>query len=97
MLAALLGEFRKALPRASCRQNRPFAVIAVIAILMSLYKARDDLNAMMPYRPLIGNVWMIPMYLKDTNLDPLGSNAEPSSAAERRVAPPALEDAAKEA
>ncbi len=39
-------------------------VIAVIATLMTLYRARDDLSAMMPEWPPARHLWAIPMYLK---------------------------------
>ena len=39
-------------------------VFAVIATLMTLYRARDDLSAMMPQWPPARHLWAIPMYLK---------------------------------
>lgn len=39
-------------------------MIAVIAVLTTLYKARYDWNAMMPQWPFSRHVWEIPMYLK---------------------------------
>ena len=39
-------------------------MISVIAILMTMYMARNDLNAMMPEWSHVRHLWAIPMYLK---------------------------------
>jgi hypothetical protein len=37
--------------------------IAVIAILMALYRVRNNVYEMLPYRPLVGNAWIVPLYV----------------------------------
>jgi hypothetical protein len=67
MLTSTALVFKKWLRGASLTQlslKTVMIMIAVLATLMTLYRARDDLNAMMPEWPAARHLWAIPMYLK---------------------------------